>query len=275
MDPYLEAPDIWPDFHDRIAAVMSAELNRTLPPPYYARLEARPEIGIAEEGETFRRIIPGVAVVRHDRAPAWVGGGALVASLPRVELSKSMDIEGFNEPIQHHFVEIRDPTHAHQLVTLIEIASPSNKQPGPDRASYQKKQQEVLNSDASLVEIDLLRRGKRMQEEPVLVAALAALQPRPHYLVLVNRSWKRSGGRGAYQAFPCSVREMLPCFPVPLRREQAEVPLDLQYVMNQAYDSGPYRRGAVDYAQAPSSPLEEENAAWADALLRGLRAARG
>ena len=33
MDPYLEAPDIWPDFHDRLAEQISSELNRTLPPP--------------------------------------------------------------------------------------------------------------------------------------------------------------------------------------------------------------------------------------------------
>jgi hypothetical protein len=38
MDPYLESPDIWPDFHHRFAEHVSAELNRTLPAPYYARL---------------------------------------------------------------------------------------------------------------------------------------------------------------------------------------------------------------------------------------------
>ena len=47
------------------------------------------------------------------------------------------------------------------LVTLIEIASPSNKRPGPDRRSYEAKQQDILQSDTSLVEIDLLRSGER------------------------------------------------------------------------------------------------------------------
>jgi hypothetical protein len=34
MDPYLESPDIWPDFQQAIAVGISGELNRTLPPPY-------------------------------------------------------------------------------------------------------------------------------------------------------------------------------------------------------------------------------------------------
>ena len=65
MDPYLEAPEIWPDFHDALAAEIRGELNRTLPSPYYARIEMRPEIGIAEARDRGRRVVPDVAVVRH------------------------------------------------------------------------------------------------------------------------------------------------------------------------------------------------------------------
>ena len=50
----------------------------------------------------------------------------------------------------------------HKVVTVIEIVSPSNKQPGPDRRSYETKQQEVLSSDANLIELDLLRTGRRL-----------------------------------------------------------------------------------------------------------------
>ena len=31
------------------------------------------------------------------------------------------------DAIRHHFVEIRDSAHAHKLITLLEIVSPSNK----------------------------------------------------------------------------------------------------------------------------------------------------
>ena len=33
MDPYLEAPDIWPDFHHALATEIRGELNRLLPAP--------------------------------------------------------------------------------------------------------------------------------------------------------------------------------------------------------------------------------------------------
>jgi hypothetical protein len=43
MNPYLEAPDIWPDFHQAIAVARSALLNSQLPLPFYARLQRQPE----------------------------------------------------------------------------------------------------------------------------------------------------------------------------------------------------------------------------------------
>src|SRR6516162_4949819 len=51
------------------------------------------------------------------------------------------------------------------------------------------------------------------------------------------------------------------------------VTLDLQWVFNQAYDRGPYRRGAVDYEGAPEPPLDPDNRLWAYQQLReqGLR----
>ena len=59
----------------------------------------------------------------------------------------------------------------------------------------------------------------------------------------------------------------MPCIPVPLRKGEEEVPLDLQYVFNRAYDAGPYRR-ALDYRLAPAPPLTDELIAWADLRLR-------
>ena len=52
MDPYLEAPDIWPDLQSALAAEIRNELNQTLPAPYYVRLEKRPELGIIDEVPT-------------------------------------------------------------------------------------------------------------------------------------------------------------------------------------------------------------------------------
>lgn len=259
MDPYLEAPDIWPDFHDRLATHLSDVLNEILPGPYYARLEARPEVGIAEE-EGRRRIIPDVAVLRHPR-PGAGDGGVAVLDAPRATLSSSVEVGIADEPLRHAFVELRDPSRGHHLVTLIEIVSPNCKRAGADREAYFRKQREVLDSDANLIEVDLLRAGQRPLADARIEVGILGLRPAPDYLVQVHRAWKRVRP-GTVQVFPAVITQSLPVFSVPLREGQDEVLLDLQFVFNRAYDRGPYRRGAVDYTQPPRPPLPEALAEW-------------
>ena len=273
MDPYLEAPHIWPDLHNALAGELRNELNQTLPSPYYAHLEMRPELGITEERGATHRIVPDVTVVRHP-GPVYEQskGGTAVLTTPRSAISSFIEYEVLSDPIQHHFVEIRDPSQGHKLITLIEIVSPSNKRPGPDRQAYDRKQREILESDANLIELDFLRDGRRILPDLGLEALINALPHPPAYLVLINRAWRRDPGSSAYQVFPVGLREWLPCIPVPLKESEDEITLDLQFAFNRAYDTGPYRRGAVDYAKEPPvPPLSEEDAAWAAALTRAWR----
>jgi hypothetical protein len=72
---------------------------------------------------------------------------------PRTKAPSSVEIAIPSEPIRHPFVEIPDSKRGHVLVTLIEIDGPSNKRHGVDWEAYEAKQQEVLHSDASLVEV--------------------------------------------------------------------------------------------------------------------------
>jgi hypothetical protein len=268
MDPWLEAPDIWPDFHERLANEISTGLNQSLPLPYYARLEMRPEVGLLDldEGTGYtRKIVPDVSVVDPSRKAT--SGAVAVLDAPRTEFSESVEVSVSTDELGRHvYVEIRDSRRGHRLITLIEIVSPANKRPGPDREAYLKKHREVYQSDASLIELDLLRSGERLSDNLHLVRAIEDLQPSPDYLVLVNRAWLRTG-QVSWQIFPIGMRDMLPCIPVPLREDEPEVPLDLQYVFNRAYDSGPYRRGAIDYTQPSVPPLSDDDAAWAHRAL--------
>jgi hypothetical protein len=75
------------------------------------------------------------------------------------------------------------------------------------------------------------------------------------------------------QVFGFTIRNVLPCISVPLRAGETEVPLDLQYCFQQAYDAGPYQRGAVDYSRPPRPALSPEDAAWAAERLRESGAA--
>jgi hypothetical protein len=176
----------------------------------------------------------------------------------------------YSDPFQHRFVEIRDAERGHKLVTLIEIVSPSNKQPGPDRRAYEAKQEEVLASDANLIELDLLRSGRRLLPYPELEAAVETLGA--DYLVLLNRSALRQGNWMDYTLYPIRVQEMLPSIPVPLMGDDPDVLLDLQIAANQVYREGPYAQ-AIDYAVDPTPALNEEDATWLNERLRvaGLR----
>ncbi|MCP4541150.1 MAG: DUF4058 family protein, partial [Chloroflexi bacterium] len=164
MDPYLEAPDIWPDFHNRLATALSTMLNAQLLVPYYARLQKRSEPSIAFES------------------------GTLAGVLHRTD------------PLEHYFVEIYNSAQGHRLVTIIEIVSPSNKRPGPDRRSYETKQKDVLESNVNLIELDLLRSGRRLLPYPDLVAMVDTLAP--DYLVLLNRGVLRQGNWVDYTLYP-------------------------------------------------------------------------
>jgi hypothetical protein len=129
---------------------------------------------------------------------------------------------------------------------------------------------EILSSDANLIEIDLLRSGRRLLAYPELEAAV--YDQAPDYLVLLNRSALRAGYWMDFSLYPISLREPLPCILVPLAGDDPDVLLDLQVAFNQAYAGGPYTR-MIDYTVEPDPPLRAEDAAWADQLTRaaGLR----
>lgn len=168
-------------------------------------------------------------------------------------------------------VEVRHRDREHEIVTLIEILSPSNKRPGRDRNQLLPKRNVIMASETSLVELDLLRTGVRLWKEiDIPRQPDDEIRPTPDYLVSVNRSWERDGSF-RLQLFPAWVDGELPVFPVPLRYEEPEVHLDLQYLFQQVYDAGPYRRGAVNYGQPPEPALPEEREKWAAERVRAWR----
>ena len=70
-----------------------------------------------------------------------------------------------------------------------------------------------------------------------------------------------------------SIRSTLPRIPIPLRENDADIVLDLSALVARAYQEGRYDR--TDYTRDCQPPLEAEDAAWADELLKaaGLRRA--
>lgn len=254
MDPYLERRGVFHSFHNSLCSHLHDALNQRLPGRYYAQLDSRQEIGIADEPEP--RIMQPDVAVQFDPSTLERGGLATLTKQDiRNVVSPSIEFESEGELEESWSVEIRDAESNHELITLVEILSPSNKLPGRDRQEYLRKREAVLHGKTSLIELDLLRLGEHAWNEPDYRDALAGFFPPPPYLVAVNRSWRRTGeARRSYQLFLVRLRDVLPVISIPLRQGEVEPTLDLQYVLNLTYDNGPYRRGAVDYSAPPPAP---------------------
>src|SRR5579885_103682 len=77
MDPYLEGPAWWPDFHTRFVNALSESIAERLPPGYQAALNEQVLLIEPEPADT-RQIEPDVAVLRTSDAmtgPASRGTG--------------------------------------------------------------------------------------------------------------------------------------------------------------------------------------------------------
>ncbi len=149
------------------------------------------------------------------------------------------------------FVEIRD-RRDRQLVTVLELLSPSNKRQGPDREQYLAKRRQLLASDVHLIEIDLLRGGPRMPVEGL---------PDCDYCIVVSRVENRP----EVGIWPIRLRARLPVIPIPLRAPDADARLDLQEALNHLYDAAGYED--YIYTGAPQPPLHPDDAAWARQFL--------
>jgi hypothetical protein len=234
MDPHLESPAVWPGFHDAFLFCVREVLQPLLPDRYYAEIRQREELGLADD--------------------ACVSG---VATVPKHLVIARQ------EPRTVNFVEIREGAGG-RLVTVIEMVSPSNKVPGEDRDAFERKQAEIFASDANWMEIDLLRRGKRLGGSPRVDIHCRA---RGHdYVVVVSRSEKRSP-RIDLEIYGFTVRDSLPTVAVPLRQPDPDVRLDLGRAFRRAYETGPYRK-IVRYDLPADPPLPEEDSAWARDELR-------
>ena len=276
MDPYLEDRHVWRGFHNGFASRFEELLNGSLPEGYYAETEIGFEVGIVGADEQ-RAFITDIGM-RPELEPA--GGGTALAQ-PRTQISEgTFDFFVTAESYRVASVRIRDARvpiddpERHEIVTAVELFSPSNKRSGPDREQYELKRELLLSSDASFIEIDLLRSGRGFWDDrDPGVRAQRVIRHDSHYLVTVSRAWEREP-RLRVQAFPVALTDVLPVIPVPLRQDEAEVPLDLQYCFDRTYDAGPYRRGGVNYADPPTPPLPAELRPWAADRVAAWRAAR-
>lgn len=148
------------------------------------------------------------------------------------------------------YVVIRE-RETREVVTVIETLSPGNKWPGSDgRKEYLKKREELLQSQVHLVELDLVRRGRRLP--------MISPMPPGDYYAIVSRRPRRPRA----DVYAWTLRDPMPPIPIPLKKVDGDVQLDLQTV----FDRARYDR-SLDYTQPISPPMNESDAAWFQGLL--------
>jgi hypothetical protein len=251
MDPYLEG-SLWMSVHAQLASVFIRQLSPQILPRYIA-LQTRRFVRDRPEGEGIMigDNIPDVSV--HQQQPAQPGPRAVRALVPPLRMITVM-----RTPVPHVTVEIRDIEH-HHLVSAIEILSPTNKR-GDGRSEYLRRRDGFLGSDVHLLEIDLLRRGRRVPMEEEL--------PRAPYFVFLSRADQRP----FTEVWPILLDQPLPEVPVPLLEGDADAKLDLHQALRMVYDEYGFNY-MIDYSKPPAIPLSTKQSAWVDQHLRaaGLR----
>lgn len=142
-----------------------------------------------------------------------------------------------------------------EVVTVLETLSPSNKRAGGDgRREYLHKREAVLESQAHLAELDLLRAGLRLP-------TVTPLRVADYYAIISRRQRRPKAGVYAW-----TIRDPLPTIPVPLKKSDPDVPLDLQAVFTTVYDRADYQL-SLDYRAELRPPLSPDDAEWIRRLL--------
>ncbi|MEM8603995.1 MAG: DUF4058 family protein [Cyanobacteria bacterium P01_H01_bin.121] len=249
MDPYLEHPDFWAEFHSRLIVAIADELMPQIRPNYEVAIEKRIyELEPERDNNLVLVGIPDVAVKQQNQVqePIVQDLATSVATLPNVQpITVTLPMP---EEVRQTYLRVKEIASG-EIVTAIEVLSPANKRPGQGRTDYLSKRQKILASATHLIEIDLLRMPQTM---PVLGQNLQT-----PYQILVSRSSDRP--QASLYAF--KLQDELPVIPIPLKPQDAEPQIDVQAIVAAIYDRAgfDYR---LDYTVDPTPPLTETDQTW-------------
>lgn len=223
LDPRLEELGLWPGFGTHYVAALAERLNELLAPAYVALVEER--VYVSWEAPQPASYRPDVNVVRPH-------GQAETPRQPAVALRPAEPVRvalALPEEVRERFVEVR--TVAGELVTVVEMLSPNAKRGGHEgRTMYLARRERLLLAGVNLVELDFLLNGERMP--------IASPWPPGDRFVLVARKTSP----GSAEIYPVMKTEPLPAIRFPLRPPDPDAIVDLQQVLQTAWQRGHYDR---------------------------------
>jgi Protein of unknown function (DUF4058) len=249
MDPYLEDPFFWHQFHSRLIVALANDLGRRLRPKYYAAIETRTYLE-----DVLDTVFVGIpdAIVFSGTPAADTSGTTATITMPTAQPQKVRLVEPIE--VKERYLEIRK-VGSKEVIVAIEVLSPKNKR-GEGREIYLKKRQLILDSASHFVEIDLLRVA-----QPIRVEGASG---KSDYRILVSAASNRPNA----DLYSFNLRDPIPVFPLPLRSEDESVTVELGLLLQEVYDQGCLDL-QIDYHQpVPAPMLSKEDAEWVEQVVR-------
>ncbi len=262
MDPFIEGCGYWGDFHGHLIDGIYRQLAEVAPKEYVVRTAVREYLELIEEaGEKRRPFIPDVRITSPERRKKMNNSHGVAIADADAD-AEALTMQAFFEELHREaFVEIYSVENGHRLITCIELLSPTNKKAGTKgRKIYSRKRHALMRGDVNFIEIDLLRGGQRMR--------MIDRWPSSPYTLLVARA----GSDGACRVWPAYSLKPLTIIPVPLKRPDADLSIDLQPLIDSTYRLSRYGQ-TIDYRKPIEPPLLPDEQAWLKKQLRSRKSA--
>ena len=243
MNPYLERPAMWPDFHASFIPRLRGLLVPQVRPRYTVRVHEHVSFHEMPDGPWRGAGVPDVSVSERP-GPARPPGGepAATATVPVTVRLPAIHVEEYRSAS----LEVLD-RQGERVVTVLELLGPANKYASADRDAYLVKRARFLDLGVNFVELDLLRGGPRTTPD---------LPPCDYCATVV-----RAAEAPTAHVWPWRLADPMPLVPVPLRPGEPEPTLDLKAALDAVYDEAGYEDTL--YRGSPEPALTAEQAAWA------------
>ena len=226
MDPFLERPDIFPDFHDGFVVLPSgidpgdSAESRGWPPTWSSACRPRRALLGSARNDAGEKSGPAVAVASPPLPQP------LVVHVPHDARRETL-VEVYCR------ARVRGPDRRAVTKILAARASRQVAQVKQGRDLYLRKQREILDSKVHLVEINLLRGGEHTTAVPRSRLARAAGEFEYHVSIHHFDNWED------YFVHVVRLNQPLPQIAVPLLPGDPPVLVDLQAVFQRTYTAVP------------------------------------
>jgi len=215
MNPWLEDVRLWRGVHARLITALADVLAPALEPRYFVEVETHTYVA-RFPNEPPRIRYPDITVLE-------MGGGA-IAVAPTAATAMPLEIDfPYRESFEEPYLEIRLAPDG-EVVTVMELLSHTNKQPGRDHKSYLEKRKLFFDADVNFVEIDLLRSWGPMPDFEDYGPA--------DYRIFIHRKEPRDK---AY-LYLFNLRDSIPVFSLPFLPDDEEPAVDLGAILQDVYD---------------------------------------